>query len=279
MSVDFLYQSAIGRLELKLLQNLGLYRLASGYLRTRMSKRMIPGYIEKNNIDMSDFEGLEFRSFAEFFSRKRESSTFDESPDVLISPCDGLLSVYPITSEMSIPMKGSHYRICDLIPEREIAEQYNDGLCLIFRLQASDYHRFCAFDDATLVDTHFIPGQLHSVQPIACETVPVYRLNRRWWSILETEHFGKVLQIEIGAMLVGGVSFAKERGDFKRGEEFGNFELAGSTIMLLLTSEVKNSLRLYDSFDDALGGETEVPITMGKGVGTLKNEAEAEFFD
>ncbi len=167
-----------------------------------------------------------------------------------------------------IPMKGSVYTLEDLIPDGEIARRFRGGLCLVFRLQATDEHSFCCFDDATLAETRFLPGQLHSVQPIALRSIPVFRLNRRWYSVLETEHFGTAVQIEIGAMMVGGVSFAaKDR--FSRGEEFGCFELAGSTIVLLLDSSVRNSLCLKDEYLASQGGETEVPVSMGKAIGTL----------
>ena len=141
---------------------------------------------------------------------------------------------------------------------------------MVFRLQASDYHHFCSFDDLTLKETHFIPGKLHSVQPIACETVPVYRLNRRWWSILDTDHFGQAIQVEVGAMMVGGVAFEREKGSFQKGEEMGCFVLAGSTIMLFVNSSARERLEFIEPFTDAMNGEKEVPVTMRETIGRLK---------
>ena len=249
-----------------------MFRLGARFLHTKMSRVMIRSYIRKNKIDMSPFAGCTYDSFADFFSRKKDISSFVISPETLISPCDGLLSVYPVTEKMSIPMKGSRYRLCDLVCDKKLAEAYKGGLCLVFRLRAKDYHHFCCFDDANLVVTRHIPGQLHSVQPIACEKVPVYRLNRRWWSLLDTLHFGKAVQIEIGARMVGGVSFAKARGWFDRGEEMGCFELAGSTIILLLDSSVRRRFVLKDSFRMAVKGREEAPVRMGEAIGVLKDE-------
>jgi phosphatidylserine decarboxylase len=272
MGIDFLYQKTMGRFLMKLILRTGMLRVASWFLKTSMSCMLIPGYIARHKVDMKPFDGQRYDSFAAFFARSKNTSHYVVTPEVLVSPCDGLLTVFPISGEMIIPMKGSKYRLADLIPHQELAECYRDGLCLVFRLQAKDYHHFCCFDAAKLVETHHIPGELHSIQPIACEAVPVYRLNRRWWSILETVHFETVVQIEIGAMMVGGITFSKERGWFCRGEEMGNFELAGSTVILLLTSSVKERLELFPSSMMTFGGVAETSVTSGEGIGVLRNE-------
>lgn len=271
MSVDIFYRTAVGRAGLKILQNMGLFRVAAGLLHTRVSRLLISHYIRKYKIDMRDFRGQQYASFADFFARFRDGSVEHTDPGCLISPCDGLLSVYPVTRGMNLSMKGSHYRLADLLPERKMAEMFRDGLCLVFRLQASDYHHFCSFDDCFMSEAHFIQGQLHSVQPIACETVPVYRLNRRWWSVLETEHFGTAVQIEVGAMLVGGVTFAKTCGSLKKGQEMGRFELAGSTIILLLPEEAKNRLELSLPVRMCYGKGIEIPVKMGEIIGALRH--------
>lgn len=272
MKADVFYSTALGRLLFKVLQKLGLFKLASWFLYTRASRQIIPSYIRKNGIDIKPFERQTYGSFAAFFSRKRDSTYYVIDPNVLISPCDGLLSVYPVTENLTIPMKGSVYALSDLVPDPKIAELFQNGLCLVFRLEASDYHHFCCFDDGLLVETKHIPGQLHSVQPIAHHHAPVFRLNRRWWSVLETKHFGTAVQIEVGAMLVGGVSFLTDEGWVDRGEELGCFELAGSTIVLLLNSDVRRKLELNASITPAIGGQTEVRVQMGSAIGMLKDE-------
>ncbi len=232
---------------------------------------MIPGYVKKHGIDLEEYGNQKYRSFAEFFARKKKvNAALSEDPQVLISPCDGMFSVYPISEHLSLSMKESKYRIRDLVNDPAVAGKFAGGLCLVFRLRAHDYHHFCAFDDTDIKQIHYIPGQLHSVQPIACETVPVYRLNRRWWSLLETGHFGTAVQIEVGAMAVGGVRFQKKLGHLAKGTEMGNFELAGSTILLLLDASARKRLELYPAYQPAMNGETEVPAAIGEGIGVLK---------
>jgi phosphatidylserine decarboxylase len=269
MGVDFLYNNAFGRLLFRAIQGVGGFKIAAWYLHTGLSQGSIASYIKKNHIDMTPYEGQQYRSFAEFFGRKLEHYTFDKNPDVFISPCDGLVSIFPITEQMELKMKGSTYQISDLIPDPEIAGRYRDGLCLIHRLEASDYHHYCYVDDGIKGETHYIPGQLHSVQPIACLTVPVYRLNRRWWTLLETVHFGTVAQIEVGAMSVGGITHTQQTGSFSKGDEMGNFELAGSTIVLLLDAQTRHKLEICPKFTEAMYGAMEVRAKLGEGIGVL----------
>lgn len=271
MSADIFYTSAPGRLLFQGLQKAGAFRLVSRFLQTGVSRCLIPGYIRKNRIDMRCFEGQTFGSFADFFARKQNGMRpFAAESNVLISPCDALLSVYDISPELTLSMKGSIYALEDLLPDRELSARFEGGLCLVFRLEAADYHHFCCFDDAQLMGVNYISGQLHSVQPIAHRHFPVFRLNRRWWSVLETEHFGTSVQIEVGAMMVGGVTFSGEYSRFRRGEEMGNFELAGSTVILLLGSAVRERLAFRESILPAVGGEEEIRIRMGAAIAELQ---------
>lgn len=269
---DFFYETAFGRGLLKLIQAAGGFRVAAWFLHTGLSRHLIPGYIRKNDIDMTPYEGQTYHCFAEFFARERRSTQFALDTDTLISPCDGRLTVYPVSENLTIPMKGSHYHLRDLIPDDGVANVFHDGLCLVFRLEASDYHHFCGFDDMMMVETRFVPGLLHSVQPIACQTVPVYRLNRRWWSLLETVHFGLAAQIEVGAMVVGDVQFPQKSGWLYRGDEMGHFELSGSTIVLFLASDVRRRLHLMEPFEKTWGGASEAVVHMGEGIGKLCHE-------
>ena len=80
------------------------------------------------------------------------------------------------------------------------------------------------------------------------------------------------MQVEVGAMLVGGVSFSIENGWVNRGEELGCFELAGSTIILILSSDVRSRLLLNTSTAPAIDGKTEMRVHMGSAIGVLKDE-------
>lgn len=272
MSVKFLYSSVFGRTVLKCLMHSHALNLAGAVCHSKISKPFIKKYIKNNNINMDEFEGQTYDSFADFFGRTREKNSFIEEPKALISPCDGLVTIFEIKDGINLPIKESLYKVSDLIPDEEIANMYSDGLCVIVRLCASDYHHFCYIDNCYHNEAHFIPGLLHSVQPIACDSVPVYRINRRKWSLMETENFGTVAQIEVGALLVGGMIHENENGRVaaKRGDEMGKFDLAGSTICLLFDKTTKEKLELMPEYLKSVDGKEEVRIRMGEAFGYIK---------
>lgn len=77
-----------------------------------------------------------------------------------------------------------------------------------------------------------ISGILHTVNPIAVESVPVYHENTREYCLLKTERFGTLIQMEVGAMMVGRICNYHGPRYVKKGSEKGRFEFGGSTILL-----------------------------------------------
>ena len=231
--IHFLYTTVPGRLFLKLIMKLHIDRYGARFLWSKYSKPLIGWYIKSNDISLSKAEQESFRSFRDMFVRTREPVPVDPAPDHLISPCDGWLSVFGIDEHSCFSIKNSYYQIKDFLQDEKLARNYHNGVCMVFRLCPSDYHHYSYIDDGYQGSHHHIPGVLHSVQPIACEKYPVFVLNKRCWSLLTTEHFGPVVQCEIGALVIGGIFNEKENTRFSKGSEKGHFELAGSTIVLL----------------------------------------------
>ena len=104
---------------------------------------------------------------------------------------------------------------------------------MIFRLEVNDYHRYCYIDSGVKSRNYRIDGELHTVNPIALGHYNIYKRNSREWTVLRTENFGDVTQIEVGAMFVGRIVNHHEKSRIRRGEEKGFFEFGGSTIVLL----------------------------------------------
>ncbi len=259
-AVRFLYGTVIGRALLKLIQKLHADRLIVRFLRSPRSRAFTSWYVKHHHIAISQEELRKYSSFRDFFVRDREPHGMDITPGHLISPCDGWLSSFPIGENSRLLIKGSHYRLRDILEDEALAKNYVGGICLIIRLCASDYHHYCYFDDGFQGQTHYIEGQLHSVQPIACETYPVYTLNRRCWCLLATENFGPVVQTEIGALIVGGIANNEGNSRFCRGMERGHFELAGSTIVLLFEP---NRIELRPEVAEQLSEGREMRVEQG----------------
>ncbi len=260
--VDFLYGNALGRLVLKAILATHADKIAVAFLSSRLSKGQVKRYAKRNGIELSDAELDKFQTFREFFGRAQEN-TVDLTPERLISPCDSRLSVFRLNENAAFDIKRARYALSDLFQDAELAKEFQGGDVLVFRLCPSDYHHYCYVDDAFQGSNHMIPGKLHSVQPICCETYPVYALNRRSWTLLETDHFGRVVQTEVGALVVGGIVNPKENVRVKKGEEKGRFDLAGSTIVLFFQ---KDKIRLRPELVEKLKGG-EVQVKYGEWIG------------
>ena len=142
-ALRFLYRTALGRLLLKPLTARGLSIACGKFLDSPLSKPLIRGFVRKSGIDLSEYESNGFRCFNDCFSRKiREGlRPMDPDPKMLISPCDGLLSAYRLNADTVIPAKQSTYRLSELVEDDEIARRYENGVCLVFRLCVTHYHR------------------------------------------------------------------------------------------------------------------------------------------
>lgn len=263
-ALKIFYGSSFGRGCLKFLLKAGMPKAMAAFLCSPLSKPMVGKYIRKYDIDMNEYEREKYRSFSEFFSRRRCDPEYDGEPTHLISPCDSMLSYFPIDDNAVFGIKDSLYRVRDLVGDETVAEEYLGGSCLVFRLRPNDYHRYCVIDSCFIGENRFFEGQLHSVQPIACLKYPVYRLNRRLCTVLETENFGKVIQTEVGAMAVGRIVNSFENCRVSKGSEMGRFELCGSTIVLFFE---KGKISLLPGIENTLKSGKEVLVRYGEHIG------------
>jgi len=268
--LKLLYGSVGGRIMLKLLTAPALSRAAGRFMDSRLSKPLIKRFIRSSGIDTSQYVMYNFPSYNAFFTRsvKPEMRPVDMTPQHLISPCDSKLSVYRIDRKSIFRIKGSRYRISDLIDHKFLADRFNGGLCLIFRLEVDDYHRYCYIDSGVKTGNTFIEGVLHTVNPIALERYNIYKRNSREYTLIHTDNFGDVIQVEVGAMMVGRICNHDEAGPVKRGQEKGMFEFGGSTIVVLL-EKGKASIDKDILKNSADGYETIVKY--GEKIGTSLN--------
>lgn len=258
-SLRFLYEKKLGAPFLKLLTSRFVSRAVGKYLDGRLSKGLIKGYVRKHGIDMNEYVKEDYPSFNAFFTRRIRPGLrpFDFSPEAFVSPCDGKLSVFPVKEGGRFEIKGFSYSAETLLRNAELAEKYRGGWCLVFRLTVEDYHRYFYIDGGSKGENVFIEGRLHTVQPIALEHRRVFTENCREYTVLHTENFGDVTQVEVGAMMVGRIVNNQGAGSFQRGEEKGRFEFGGSTIVLLVEREkvVFDEELIRNTLED---GETEV---------------------
>lgn len=259
-SLNFLYNTFLGRVILKVfLARPYVSKLRGFYL--KHTKRNIEPFILKNNIDVSEFDILKFKSFNDFFIRKKENIEFEESDNFLIAPADSKLSVYKISDALRLNIKRSSYTISEILEDVELSEKYRCGYCLVFRLCVDDYHRYIYNDSGELIKKYKIKGELHTVRPVS-DKCKVFSRNTREISVLKTKNFGEVVQIEVGAMFVGAIK-NHELSEFKRGQEKGYFEFGGSTIVMLYNKDIK----IDDDILKYTNDDIEVKVKIGEKIG------------
>ncbi|CRZ34063.1 phosphatidylserine decarboxylase [Herbinix hemicellulosilytica] len=267
----FLYKNKLGRIILKPLINPWVTNLSEAVMNSRFSRIFIPLFIRKYKIDMNEFENRTYYSYNDFFTRKikKGKRLIDENPKHLIAPCDGKLSVYPINKSSQFTVKNTTYNLRSLLRSKKLADFYENGTLLIFRLTVDDYHRYCYIDSGRKSKNYRINGVFHTVNPVANDVVPVYKENTREYSILYSENFGKILIMEVGALLVGRIVNYHEKAYVKRGQEKGRFEFGGSTVIVCL--EKDRAVIDIDIIQNSLKG-IETLVRMGEKIGIAQEK-------
>ncbi len=268
----FLYRTFFGRVILSLLTMRFVSKLVGKFLDTRLSKPLAKSFIKKNGITAEEFEIENLKCFNDCFARrvKEGKRPIEYSPDALISPCDARLSAYRITENTVLSIKQSRYTISSLLAGDEVAKKYENGICLVFRLCVDNYHRYCYIDNGAKGKNVFVKGKLHTVRPIALESRPVFTENCREYTVMETENFGTVTQVEVGAMLVGKIKNHHGEHRFLRGEEKGLFLYGGSTIVVLLE---KDRAELFEELFKATENGCETLVKYGEQIGAVYTES------
>ena len=264
-----LYGTRGGRVCVKLLIQPWVSKLGGRVLNSRLSRVGIPHFIEKNKIDMSQYEERSFRSYNDFFMRriKPEMRPVSMEATRLISPCDSRLTVHEITESSCFAIKGTMYTMESLLRDKALARVYDGGTLLLFRLTVDDYHRYCYVDSGQKSKNHWLPGVYHTVNPAAAEVYPIYKENTRCYSFIDSENFGRILQMEVGALMVGKIINYEEAAQVTRGDEKGRFEFGGSTIVVALP---KGSCVIdADILENSRAG-METKVKYGEAIGQKK---------
>jgi phosphatidylserine decarboxylase len=274
--VKLLYGNWFGRM-LSAIIALPFFSAAYGWLQDQpASKKKVRSFIEKFDIRMSDFlpeEGRSdddpFSSFNQFFTRRVTASARPFAQDSAFpAPCDARYFAYQaLNDSVSIPVKGSLFKAGALVASEQWNSYFEDGPGFIARLCPVDYHRFHYPDNGEVLDSWRIPGALHSVNPWALAfREDIFMINERQVTILETESFGKLAYVEVGATCVGKIKQTHTSKTFSRGDEKGMFLFGGSTVIVI---GEKGRWRINDDIIENTNQQIETYIKMGKAIGAL----------
>ena len=263
--INFLYNTMLGRIFLNALIRPSVSKLLGSFMDSSASKILIKNFIKRNNIQMDEYERADYSSFNDFFIREIKKSCRPLAYEtMLFAPCDGKLTAYPITADSIFHIKNSKYDVENLLQDKKLADEFTGGVCLIFRLMPDDYHRYHYIDDGEILSQKAIRGVLHTTRHISLKHYKIYLQNSREYSVMQTEKFGKIIQMEVGALFVGRITNHKTKGRFARGDEKGFFEFGGSTVVMLFQKDtVKIDSAIYDNTQQ----NKESVVRMGQKIG------------
>ena len=220
-------------------------------------RTFIKAYCRTYNVDLSQVaEPMEtFETFNAFFTRELidDARPIDAAADVTTCPADARVQSVgriPVNGQLE-QIKGRTYRIGALLGDEGEASKYREGVHATLYLSPRDYHRIHSPIDGVIRSWRHIPGRLFPVNGLAVRHVEgLFTVNERIVVNMESERFGHIALVMVGASNVGRISLSfphqsgqwsretptltipKEAIAIERGEELGRFNL-GSTVVLL----------------------------------------------
>ena len=245
--VEWLYLTESGKVAAHMVCKAMISKLYGALQNTSLSKNKIVPFIKNFSIPMEDYlpedgrdSGAPYSSFNQFFIRKFKPGKrqFVEHTNEMAAFSEARYFGYSsIKNDEQVPVKGIYLKPKELLNNKTWENTFEDGPLLLARLCPVDYHRFHYPDNGFVLDDYRIPGLLHSVNPVALKAKPdILITNERHVTILETENFGKLAYIEVGAVCVGKIVQSKpltKGQSFKRGDEKGYFLFGGSTVIVI----------------------------------------------
>ena len=196
-----------------------------------------------------------YPSFNAFFTRKLKPGARPIG-DGMVSPADGRLMLYlNANADTPFPLKGATRRLREVFGPDVPDGEYDIA---VIRLAPVDYHRFhFPYACRTPEKVRMIPGEYHSVNPIALVRRPdIYADNERQILACDAD-FGRYWLVDVGAFGVGTIVQTYNGEEHAKGDEKGYFKFGGSTVILIARA---GSLKFDDDLvrNSANGLETRV---------------------
>lgn len=239
--LKFIYGNPLGKLALHALVKRAVFSQWYGWRMDRPASRSkVAPFIKDYAIHTDELadDPASYRTFNEFFYRKLKPSARPLDPDPLsaVFPADGRHLGYQNIAEIEgIFVKGQVFTIEQLLSDFMLARKFREGSMIISRLCPVDYHRFHFPVSGEAGESTMLNGPLYSVNPIALkQNIHIFAENKRSICRIDSEQFGTVLFLEIGATCVGGFenTYAPNKSVAK-GDEKGYFKFGGSSTITL----------------------------------------------
>ena len=149
--LTFLYTTSVGNRLLRILVSPVVSKAAGCVMNSRLSLIAVSGFIKSQNIDVSEFEKTSFSSYNDFFTRKLkpDARLLAQGDDILISPCDAKLTIFPIANDSRFLIKQGQYTVQSLLRDEKLAKQFEGGILWQLRLSVDDYPLYLSSERQT----------------------------------------------------------------------------------------------------------------------------------
>lgn len=232
------------------------------------SKSQIASFIKFHNLDLSEClltNPTDYSSFNDFFYRTLQPNARPveclEDGNIMTSPADSRCTAFDtVDSATQIWIKGRNFTLPKMLGPN--FDNYNERSAIgVFRLAPQDYHRFHSPVAGTVGKPVYISGEYFTVNPMAVRSeLDIFGENVRCIIPVTSASLGRVLVVAVGAMMVGSILLTCEEGRFvEKGQELGYFKFGGSTIVVVVPSDVGF---LFDS--DLVKNSTDAVETLVK---------------
>lgn len=236
------YGTPAGRVAMHLVAKRPIFSKFYGWRMSRPSSRaLIAPFVRDYGIATGDFLEPEggHPDFNSFFTRplRPGARPVDPDPARAILPADGRHRVVaPLSADTALEAKNLWFDLAALLGGAAEAGKFAGGAALVSRLAPVDYHRFHFPVAGVPSAPRLLKGPLFSVSPVALAVRPgILWENQRVVTLIDSDQFGPVAMVEIGATCVGSViqTFRPGRA-VKRGAEKGLFRFGGSCVVVLM---------------------------------------------
>lgn len=223
-----------------------------------------------------------FKTFNQFFYRElKPGSRVCDAPNdnrIAVSPADCRSTYFPsITRATEIWVKGTDFSIQNLFGNAypEMVDTFVNGSLAIFRLAPQDYHRFHIPVSGVLGEPKTIEGKYYTVNPMAIRSaLDVYGENVRVLVPIQSDEFGLVMIVCVGAMMVGSTVITRKAGErVERMDELGYFQFGGSTVLVLFEP---NRIKFDGDLEQNSEGALETLVKVGMSIGHTLDTSEYE---
>ncbi|CAG9939348.1 unnamed protein product [Clonostachys rosea f. rosea IK726] len=244
---------------------------------TLESRKDIKRFVEEFGIDMNEYEPSDinaYSTFEDFFVRAHKDGSRPihepQNPAHAVVAADSRVVAYESVAETKdLWIKGKNFSISTLVMDTDLGSQFDGAAVASFRLSPQDYHRYHSPVSGKIKAFRSIPGDYYQVDAIALQSdVDILTRNRRVYLVIETESFGDVLFVAIGATNVGSVKFQQIGTNIAKGDELGHFQFGGSSIIVAFQN---GRISFDQDLLDLSKQRIQVAVDMGMSLGYATN--------